>query len=382
MIKRTLDLNTYKYSLFLFGPRLVGKTYLIKNTTFPDMYINLLNSDERSRYKLKPSLFTQEVMELKKETALVVIDEIQYCPELLDEIHSLIEEKKGIKFIMTGSSARKLRKAGVNLLGGRAMTLNLHPLTHEELKEDFKLDDAMRFGTLPNIVLEDGTTGKSRLLKAYVKTYLEQEIKEEAITRNIPVFERFLELASFENGNVLNYQNISRECAISSKTVKEYFHMLDDTLMGFFLLPYLKSHRERLTSHPKFYFFDCGVVTALRKDLSSELISGTPPFGNAFEHWVIVEMKRILDYREREYSLSYFRTADGAEVDVILEFGKDVWAIEIKSAVAPQSKDAKGLRSFTGDHEYKRAICVCQTPRAYSVNNIEFLPWREFFMQI
>lgn len=382
MIRRIQDLTQYKHSLFLFGPRQVGKTYLIKNTLTSDLFIDLLKHQDFLRYTKDVSLLSQEVNALKQKETIIVIDEIQRCPELLNEIHYLIEKEKGIKFILTGSSARKLRRTGINLLGGRAITLHLHPLTHIELADTFRLDHALHFGTLPNIVLENNLQEKSHLLNSYVETYLKEEIQQEALTRNLPAFAKFIELAAYENGNILNFQNLAREIGIHSKTIKEYFAILEDTLLGFFLYPYTHSSRKRLISHPKFYFFDCGVVTTLRKSLTQELIKGTPNYGDAFEHFIMLEIKRLLDYYSREVRLSFFRTSDGAEVDLILEINQEIWAIEIKSSSSPRLADLRGLRSFMKDHPYKRAICVCQTPRPYLNENIEFLPWQIFLTQL
>ena len=383
MLKRSLDVTHYNDSLCLFGPRQTGKTCLIKETLSPDIYIDLLKHSEFLRYANDVSLLSKEVQALSgRGKLLVVLDEIQRVPELLNEVHSLIERFKQAQFVLTGSSARKLRRAGVNLLGGRAITLHLHPFTSDELGESFSLDDALRFGTLPPVSLARDRQHKVRLLRSYVETYLEEEVQREALTRNIPAFARFLELSAFENGHILNFQTLARDVGVHAKTIKEYFQILEDTLLGFFLFPYGKSPRSRLVSHPKFYFFDSGVVRALRKELSSDLLPASPPYGDAFEHWVFLEMKRALDYRERVASLCVVRTTDGVEVDVILERGSETWAIEIKASAAPQLSDVRGLRSFMRDHKVKRAICACQTPRPYVADTIEFLPWQAFLKEV
>lgn len=381
MIPRTLDLARYTHSFFLFGPRQVGKTHLIETTLHPNVTLNLLSHSEFLRYSKDPTLLSKELKSAKN--VQVVIDEIQRCPDLLNEVHLLLESKQGIQFILTGSSARKLRRTGVNLLGGRALTLHLYPLTHEELKDAFILEDVLRFGSLPKIALEPSEDNRRRLLQSYVETYLKEEIQQEALTRNIPAFARFLELAAFENGNLLNFNNIASEVGVHSKTVKEYFQILEDTLIGFFLFPYTRSHRTKLLSHPKFYFFDRGIVTALKSELSVPLVPGTAPYGRSFEHWIIIETLRLLRYRERETRLSFFRTSDGAEVDMILEkSGEKVWAVEIKATRTPRSAELRGLRSFMSDHAYSRAICVSLSPRAYRLGDIEILPWQDFFAQL
>lgn len=382
MIPRTVNLKKHHNSLFLFGPRQVGKTYLIKNTLSADIFINLLKYDEYLRYSKDVSLLSKEVSALKKNKSLIVIDEIQRCPELLNEVQLIMDEKPGIQFIMTGSSARKLKKAGVNLLGGRAITLGLYPFTHKELGSNFVLEEAMHFGTLPKIALEKNKQDKIRLLKSYIETYLQEEIRQESLTRNIPAFARFLELAAYENGNLINFQNLAREVGVHSKTVKEYFHILEDTLIGFLLYPYGKSHRTKIVAHPKFYFFDCGIIPALKNELSGGLVSGTPPYGKAFEHFIMVETQRSLDYSEAEVRSSFFRTTDGAEVDLILEFKDEIWAIEIKASTGPRPSQVRGLKSFIKDHKYTKALCVCLTPRPFTADNIEFLPWQDFMRQL
>ncbi|MFC1495852.1 ATP-binding protein [Candidatus Margulisiibacteriota bacterium] len=382
MYSRTINLLQFHNSLFLFGPRQVGKTFLINNTLSPDFFINLLEQKVYLRYAKDVSLFSKEVRALNRKKCLIVIDEIQRCPELLNEVQLLMGELPEAQFILTGSSARKLKRAGVNMLGGRAYTVHLHPLTFQELGKNFSLDQILMYGSIPSVVLKKDVESKIRLLRSYIETYLKEEIQQEALTRNIPAFARFLELASFENGKILNFQAIAREVGVNSKTIKEYFYILEDTLLGFLFSPYTKSHRKKLVLHPKFYFFDCGVTRALRGESSNELIPKTAPYGEAFEHFVILETKRFLDYREREAKIGFFRTADGAEVDMILEKGHEIWAIEIKSSSNPSLSDLRGLRSFIRDHKYSRAICVCQTPRIYSSEKINFIPWKQFLSEI
>lgn len=382
MIKRFLDLSRYTENILLLGPRQTGKTHLLKTTLSAHIYLDLLKQSEFLRYTKDISLLRKEILALGQSDFKVVVDEIQRIPELLNEIHSLIESYPQAQFFLSGSSARKLRGKGVNLLGGRAITRRLYPLTHLELGNSFDLEQVLQFGSLPKIILEQNMERRVRFLQAYVETYLQEEIQQEALTRNIPAFARFLELASFENGNLLNFSNLSREVGVVSKTIREYFQILEDTLLGFFLQPYARSHRERLVQHPKFYFFDGGVVRALRKTLLSPLIPGSPPYGHAFEHWVILETLRLLDYREREYRRSFYRTSDGAEVDLILEFASETWAIEIKSSSQPRLSELKGLKHFLKDHPHARAICVCQSPRKYLEGRIEVMPWKLFFTEL
>ena len=380
MIKRALDLKSIEVSCFLLGPRQVGKTCLIGATLQPDFWIDLLNQGEFIRYSKNPdTLFDEVQSHMTSKGTLVVIDEIQRCPELLNVVHRLLSKYNNIQFVLTGSSARKLRCRGVNLLGGRAATFHLHPFTANELQDEFKLDVALRFGTLPKIYLAASEKNKQALLKGYVETYLKEEVQQEALTRNIPSFARFLELAAFENGNILNFSNLSREVGVDAKTLKGYFQVLEDTLLGFWLFPYARSHRERLVKHPKFYFFDTGVCRALRGELANELVLGSSPYGYAFEHWILCEARRTLDYGNRSVNLYFYATNNGTEVDLILEWPHHkTWAIEIKSSSQPNLTDLKGLKSFISDHKVDRVICACNTPRRYVTQGIEFLPWHEF----
>lgn len=386
MLPRLLDLASTKRSFFLLGPRQVGKTSLIRNTLNPHLIIDLAPQSEYLRYAKNPALLEKEISALSSEKLCIVIDEIQRLPDLLNTVQHILDQdqdaSRPVQFVMTGSSARKLRRKGSNLLGGRALNFRLHPFTHLELGDAFSLEKALHYGTLPSVALEPQDTEKIRLLKSYAEIYLREEIQQEALTRNVPAFARFLELAAFENGRLLNFTNIAREVGVESKTIKEYFQILDDTLLGFFLHPTARSHRERIIAHSRFYFFDTGVTRALKGQAATLLIEGTPDFGDAFEHWVILETRRLLDYRERETKMSFFRTSDGAEVDLLLEFPKEIWAIEVKSNPSPSRADLRGLRSFLKDHNAAKAFCVCRTPRPYREGRIDFVPWKDFFGMI
>lgn len=382
MFKRILKLSDQNNSFFLFGPRQTGKTSLLKDSFKPDLYIDLLKNKEFLRYGSDLSLLEKEVSVLGNKRGCVIIDEIQRLPQLLNEVHSLMEANPHVQFVLTGSSARKLRAKGTNLLGGRALTFKLYPLTHIEMGTTFNLEDALKFGSLPKIASQKDEKTKIRLLRSYVETYLKEEIQQEALTRNVPAFAQFMELAAFDNGNLLNYNNIATSVGIGSKIIKEYYQILEDTLIGFYLYPYTKSHRDKLTLHPKFYFFDTGVVRALKKELQAGLIAKTKPYGHAFEHWCLLETKRLLDYAETEASLSFFRTNNDAEVDLILEMRGATWAIEFKSSEHPEMSKIKGLTSFISDHRYDHALCVCQTPRRYKSGKIEFWPWQEFMKML
>jgi len=375
-INRTLGFERIKYSIFLFGPRQSGKTWLLKNTVEYDLYIDLLNEKERQRYLKNPNILFDEVTEIDKQNAIIVIDEIQKVPNLLNEVHRAIESNKKPKFILTGSSTRKLKRGQANMLGGRAVTFRLFPFSFFETKERFSLNAFLQFGGIPNVFLAENDEEKKLLLESYVTTYLKEEVFDEALTRNLPAFSKFLDIAGFENGNIINYTTIAREIGTSSKTVKEYFNILTDTLIAFMLPPFVKSQRKRLISHPKFYFADIGIVFALKRMLSIELTEGSPIYGDSFEHFIILETIKAISYLHEEIEFSYFRTKDGAEVDLILEKHSEIVAIEIKSSEMPRK--LSGLKSFLKDHSVKKAICVCRTPRAYSQNGIHFIPWKKY----
>ncbi len=382
MFKRRLSLPRNK-SFFLFGPRQTGKSTLLKKTFLEEesIYYDLLRSDEYTRLAANPSLFRDEVLSRNKGKNFIIVDEVQRVPQLLDEVQSIMTSSaKPPVFCLSGSSARKLKRAQANLLAGRAWTYHLHPLTHLECGQRFSLDKALRIGTLPSIYSEENEEDAHRSLKAYVNTYLKEEIAAEAIIRNIGAFLRFLPLAAFENGHILNYSNIAKETGVSYKTIQEYFQVLQDTLIGFFLPSFSGSARKQLAKHPKFYFFDTGVHRAVCGKLSVPLHPGTSEYGDMFEHFMVCEIARYIDYADKDYSLSFYRTKDGAEVDRIVKppAGK-LLAIEIKSSQAPDSSQLKGLRSFHQDFPDAALYCAAPVPRARIVGGITILPWQEIF---
>lgn len=374
-VDRVLSLSELDESAFLFGCRQAGKTMLLRHTVEPDLYVDLLKKSERTRYTANAELLGAEIAALNQDHPLVVIDEIQKVPGLLDEVHRAIESESSARFILTGSSARKLKRSHANMLGGRATTLKLFPFSFREIRDSFSLPDYLHFGGLPPVWLADTPAARKRRLESYVQTYLNEEIYEEAAIRNLPAFTRFLEFAGHENGNTLNYSAISMQLGISSNTVREYFQILEDTLLGFCLMPYAKSHRRRIVKHPKFYFIDTGLVFALRRMLSIELTEATPLFGDAFEHFIVIEVMKAIEYLSEEIDMSFFRTSDGAEVDLILEKHGQVVPVEIKAGTAPGTPS--GLRSFLRDHEVSTAYCACRTPRAYRLADVNFIPWQD-----
>lgn len=391
MISRTIKLPKTK-SFFLLGPRQTGKSTLVKAEFSPETsrQYDLLKSEEFQRFVTQPSRLREEVLALDSKIRTVILDEIQKVPALLNEVHFLIENAPHPpSFVLTGSSARKLKRTNANLLGGRALTRRLYPLTHLELGERFNLQRTLEAGSLPGVILEPDPSIQNDILKSYVETYLKEEIQEEGLVRNVGPFLRFLSQAGFESGNILNYSNIARQTETTSTTVKEYFQILEDTLLGFFLFPFSKSCRNRVAGHPKFYLFDNGVQRALTKRLSVPLEEGTPDYGYAFEAWVIQEVVRLCDYHNKDFEFSYHRTEAGAEVDLVIETPRNKHlAIEIKSSANPVETDfRRGFKSLREGMGKKggnslECICACRAPYARKVESALILPWRELFKML
>ena len=325
--KRSLQITPLQRSAFLFGPRMTGKTFLLRQLP-SELYVDLLDSELELRLKQTPRLFWEELAALK-EKSLVIVDEVQRVPTLLNYVQKGIEEK-GLVFILSGSSARKLKRGGANLLGGRAKDLKLHPLTRDEMGTLFDIHKACWFGTLPKVAqcyCEHNDEEAKSILQSYYTTYIKEEIQAEAITRNVGAFQRFLHVAIQSNAQIVEFANISRECSVPSSTVKEYYSILEDTLLGDFLWPWDRSERKK--ARPKFYFFDCGVICAIQNRLND------PPTpvetGFLFETWFVREIQRLRDYGNKPHTFSFWRQGTH-EVDLLVEGGRGpVMAIECKS---------------------------------------------------
>ncbi len=382
MIPRKVNLPKNK-NFFLFGPRQTGKSSLLKSTfsTEKAIFYDFLHSDVYRRFTSNPELLRKEVetaFSLRK-ISHVIIDEVQKIPEILDEVHSLIESYSSINFILSGSSSRKIKRTNANMLAGRAWTLELYPFTHDEIPTNsFDLDKILLFGALPLAHLANDDYERKEILRSYVDTYIKEEIELEANIRNLGGFLRFLPLAAAQNGEIVNFSNIGRDTGIGYKIVKEYYKILEDTLIGFFLFPYASSIRKKMIRHPKFYFFDMGVVTALTKKLNVELLENTFEYGNAFEHFIICELIRLNSYKRLDLNFSFYRTEAGAEVDCIIETpnGKTV-ALEIKSTSVPCSKHCSGLYSFGKKQPKAELILACKTLNPIRIKNVLAMPWLE-----
>lgn len=374
MYKRICQINKdgLEESIFLFGARQTGKSTILREQ-FPDsIYIDLLDTRVKSRMARHPSLL-YEMMCDKPENSLVIIDEIPEVPELLNEVHRLMSEKNDV-FILCGSSARKLKRKGYNTLGGRAYPIYLYPFVSAEIP-DFNLQQAITYGMLPPHYL---AKNPRRRLSAYIDVYLKEEIKEEALVRNLDAFQRFLEVAAMTDGEMINLKNIAQDCGISANTVAAYFDILEDTLVGFRVPAFTKKQKRRIMQAPRFYYFDVGVVNHLLH--RKELVRGTEAYGHAFEHLVIQELRAWLSYTESDEDLAYWRTYSGQEVDVII--GDARVAIEIKSSEEVQSRHLKGLKAFAEENPEARLMIVSLDPIERKIGNIECIYVFNFFHQL
>lgn len=372
MYKRLLDLpRSPQTSFFLWGPRQTGKTTLLK-ACYPDAWrIDLLKTDELVRYLKQPSLLREQVASLPAKT-LVVVDEIQKAPVLLDEIHYLIQERQTV-FALCGSSARKVRRGHANLLGGRAVRYELLGLVAEELGDDFTIERFVNTGPLPE---HYGARDPALRLRSYVDDYLREEILQEGLTRQLPVFSDFLRLAAIGDTEVLNIANVAREAGMAASTVRDHYTILVDTLMGAFLPAFTLRPKRRTVQAPKFYFRDIGVVNHLAR--RGAVQPGSELFGKAFENWVFHELSAHSRYSQRFYELSYWRLSSGIEVDFIL--GPAAVAIEAKGKSRVNAEDLKGLRNFKKDFPQMResiVVCLEKRPRV-TEDGIRILPHREF----
>ena len=366
-IDRKLDIASVvaKKSCFLFGPRQCGKSSLVRKT-LPDAHIlDLLSGDTYTRLSRNPGY----IEEICRDSRPIVIDEIQKLPILLDEVHRLIETK-GMKFLLTGSSARKLRKSGVNLLGGRARVRHLHPFSAAELGNKFNLDYALNNGLIPGIWDSDDPEED---LAGYVSLYLEQEIMAEGATRNLPAFSRFLEVAALSNGEQINYQSISSDAQVPRSTIQEYFKILKDTLIATEVAVWKKGRSRKTVETSKFYLFDTGVTRRLQGRKS--IVRGTPEYGYAFESWIMHELSAYISACRRDSEISYWRTRTNLEVDFIVN---GEIAIETKTTRNVVRDDLKGLRAIAEEGSFRQRIVVSDEPLEREVEGVLILPWRVF----
>jgi len=380
MRKRLLKLEN-DYSLFIFGARGVGKSTLVEASFDPKkcLFINLLDNQQENRLAKNPNELIELVEATADEVTHIVIDEVQKLPKLLDIVHLLLESRHCRKyFILTGSSARKLKVAGVNLLAGRAFVSHLYPFTYVEMASEFNLKQALSYGMLPKVTEFSTENSKRRFLEAYTLTYLKEEIWAEQLVKNLDPFRQFLEVAAQCNGKIINYSNIARDVGASDKTVKGYFSLLEDTLLGKILEPFHHSFRKRLKSAPKFYFFDVGIVRALSHMLSVPLIESTSYFGELFESFIIMECFKLASYYYSDYRFSYLMTADGVEIDLVVERpAKPLLLIEIKSGTQVKKMELKNLQDIAKELGNCEAVCFSNDPLRRKIDNVMIYPWQE-----
>ena len=376
-IGRALEIDLPpRQSAFLWGPRKTGKsTYL--RSAFPDsLTFDLLQSDLMLDLARRPALLRERLLAAPRDKLRhpVILDEVQKVPPLLDEVHWLIENR-GLRFILCGSSARKLKRGGVNLLGGRAWRYAMHPLTSIELP-DLDLLRALNRGLVPAHYLDPGA---DRSLRAYVVDYLKEEILEEGLTRNVAAFSRFFDAVGYSHGDLTNYANIARDCGVDAKTVKEYYQILVDTLLGTFVEPWKKrQERQVIGKAPKFYLFDVGVAGVLTGRRIRE--ERGEAFGRALEHLVLMEILAHRSYRERDYGVHFWRTKSGLEVDFVL--GDAEVAVEVKGTARADSSDLRSVRAFADDNRPRRSVLVCNERAPRRVEGVDVLPWRDFLAQL
>jgi predicted AAA+ superfamily ATPase len=370
MFNRSIDLKALDSSFFLWGPRQTGKSYWLKHQFPQALWVNLLRSDEFVKYTQDPSALRAETKSLEANS-WIVIDEVQKVPALLDEVHELIESR-AFRFALCGSSARKLKRGKANLLGGRAFRRQLWGLSSTELGSDFKLKRALNIGSLPKAwTLAD----PSELLRSYALDYLREEVSAEALVKRLDSFSQFLSLAALSDTQALSYSTIARDIGVSQPTVRSYFEILEDTLIGHFLPAFRLKPKRRIELTPKFYFFDVGVVNFLAK--RSPIETGSELFGKAFENWIHHELRCFQSYKSPDLDLSYWKSGL-LEVDFVL--GKAQAAIEVKASSRIQSDHLRGLRAFGQDYpDCKSRVVVCTESKIRQTDDgIWILPFEAF----
>lgn len=378
MIRRHITISK-SHSFFLFGARATGKSSLLKEL-FPKedfFWIDLLHPQTEEKYTLRPETLLEEIDAIEPTPEWIIIDEVQKSPALLNVVHHLIEDQN-IKFGLTGSSARKLKRGAANLLAGRAFVYYLFPFLSQELEPTFNLDHALAWGKMPKLTSFSSNEEKKRYLESYSYTYLKEEVIAEQLVRNVNPFRRFLEVAAQSNGEILNYSKIASDVNADDKTVKTYFEILEDTLLGFTLPAYSGSVRKQISMAPKFYLFDTGVVRALNKSLHVELLKGSSDYGKYFESFIINEVYRLNHYHNNRYELSYIRSKEDKKIDLILKRkGEPTKLIEIKSTDLIEDRHLKPLNQLSTIIPNHETFCLCQEKTPRKKDGTLILPWRE-----
>lgn len=383
MFKRFLDLSPIleEQSVFLLGPRQTGKSTFLRHKYPNAHFIDLLDSSYFRTILSRPKSFYEEVLYHSKEQSLFVVDEIQKAPQLLDEVHRLIEKDKKIRFILTGSSARKLKRQGVNLLGGRAAKVLFHPLVYPEMASDqksiLKLTFQLENGGLPSVVL---AKNPKRRLSDYVGLYLKEEIQNESLVRSLDNFSRFLDILSLANSEQVNFSEIGNDAQVAPSTVRDYFQILVDTLIGDLIPGFTKTKKRKAMSTAKFYFFDLGVAHSLTR--RSSLTPGTVEYGKALEHFIYIQLKAYISYLFKPHEINYWRSTSHLEVDFVVHNGiEEIYAFEVKSG--SNLNQSKGLIALSEEFKLKRKIIIClaDQPRQTELG-IEILPVQVFLKEL
>ncbi len=379
MIPRKINVPE-DHSFFLFGPRGSGKSTLLRNH-FSDrlqtIWIDLLDPEEEALFQTNPHELIRRTDHLSPNS-WIIIDEVQRVPNLLNLVHKLIEEKR-LLFALSGSSARKLMRGHANLLAGRAFMCFLYPFSFQELQPNFNLEHTLSWGLLPSIHTFNDDSSKKRYLRAYANTYLKEEIQAEQIVRNLPVFRKFLEIAAQMNGKPINYSKIARDIHTDHSVVRNYFSILEDTLIGFHLPAYDISIRKQIRKAPKFYFMDTGIKCSLEKTLDIPMIPKTYSYGRAFEHFFILELFKQCQYREKDESLYYLQTKDDTEIDLIIERpGKCTLCIEIKSSDHIDSVDIRSFKKITADFNNSKSFIISRDLHTKTFSHITAYHWSDF----
>ena len=377
IIKRILNLSLPKrQSAFLWGPRKTGKSTYLKEK-FPNSVVyDFLQTDLFFEFSKQPSLLRERLL-VKNDHVLnypVILDEVQKVPQVLDEVHWLIENK-GLRFILCGSSARKLKRGKANLLGGRAWRYEMFPLVTVELG-DLNLLRILNRGMIPDHFLRGGY---KKALKAYTQDYLKEEVFDEGLTRNIPAFSRFFDAMGYSHGELTNYSNIARDCGVDSKTIREYYQILVDTLLGRMVAPFKRRQdRQVLSRISKFYLFDVGVAGSITKRQLNE--EKGELFGKAFEHFIFMELSAYNSYNELDYEMNYWRTKSGLEVDFVL--GRGEVAIEVKGSTRIDKRDLRSLKAFSEDYSPRKSLVVCNEREERVHQDVRIMPWRKFLYDL
>lgn len=368
--------HSFDNSYFLFGPRGTGKSTLIKGVYTDAVIIDLLEPDLYRQFRAHPERLN-DIVKLYPHAHTFVIDEVQKVPELLSVVHQLIESKKGWQFILTGSSARKLKREGVDLLGGRAQLKHLHPFMAAEIPEYFELEKNLQFGMLPLILNSKDPKGD---LKAYITLYMQEEVQMEGLVRKVDQFSQFLEVVSFSQASTINHANIARECHISNKTVENYVQILEDLLLSFKIPVFTKKASRHLVHHSKFYFFDAGVYQSIRP--RGPLDNPEEIAGHALETLVAQHLRAWLDYTKKDGKLYFWRTKAGLEVDFIIYGEIGFYAIEVKNSRTIHSKDLRGLQEFKKDYPECVPLFLYRGKEKILSKGILCMPISEFLKEL